>query len=161
MAKTILVVLSGASRIEMVTAYLEEVARAGMKVVFLFPFPVESWPYWRDHWIEADTPTQALSKAGELAARYSWASQRALVEQKISTAREVLRKKHVEVEADLYTGSWRKFIQNYKPRSEIHWIVMAVGLRDWIDHLISTTLSLLGLRRKARPISIPILHQMV
>ena len=162
MAKTILVALSAIDEIDKVTAYLEEVVKPGTKVVFMFPFPLEGWPYWRDHWVDTDSTRKAKSDAVEIMRRYSWQAQSELLRQKISAPCELLKKKDIEVKAGLYSGSLRCLIEQYKLQTDIQFVVMATCARDWFEYLLASAIASLGWqRRRSFPPPISILHQIV
>ncbi len=127
MAGQILVPLRGRDSIAEITPYLERLARPGMRVVFLIPYPVEPWLWWQDHWVTVESPTKAMRAGRKIAERYSWDLQRGLAEQKVSPARKVLHKAEVEIAVDVYTGSVRKVMASYTRNGDVHLIMMRAG----------------------------------
>ncbi len=127
MSGQILVPLKRHDRIEGIIPYLEEVGEPGMKVVFLIPYPVESWLYLKDHWVTTESAREAMLAGRRLMEKYSWGVQKGLAEQKVSLAREVFHRMGVEVAVDLYTGSLRKVVADYAANRDVHLIVVRAG----------------------------------
>ena len=127
MEDQILVPLKRHDHIEEILPYLEKIAHPGMRVVFLIPYPVEPWLWWRDHLVTMESPTEAMRAGRQIMERYSWDVQRGLAEQKVSPARKVLHKAEVEIAVDVYTGSVRKVMASYTCRGDVHLIMMRAG----------------------------------
>jgi hypothetical protein len=141
MAQKILVPLKKRDRVERLIPYLEEIAKPGMRVVFLLPYAAESWAYLGDHWITTESASKAMSKGRKITERYSWELQMGLAEQKISSLRKVLEPKEIEVAVDLYTASLRKVLKDHCAGGDVHLIMMKAGsdhpivrLLNWIFH---------------------------
>jgi hypothetical protein len=123
MAREILVIVKRSDRVEELLPYLEEVAKPGVRVVFLLPYPVPCWNYFRDHWITTESRTQALLQGRRIIERYSWKTQKIFAEQKIVAAREAFHKVGVEIVVDVYTGSLRRVVSEYAAKGDVHLIV--------------------------------------
>jgi hypothetical protein len=141
MNKKILVVLRRRDTADQMMPYLEEVAKLGMRVVFLIPYPVESWPCLKDHWIEADTARAALFASEKVLERYSWDVQKRMAEQKIAHLRAIFQKKHVEVGVDLYTGTLKRIVREHELDETIHLIVAQAEGRGWGSGLLARALA--------------------
>jgi hypothetical protein len=124
MAGQILVPLKRHDRIEEIIPYLEKLAKPGMRVVFLFRYPVDSWLYLRDHWVTTESSREAMLAGKKVIDHYSWDVQRGLAEQKISLARKALQERGIEVAIEIYTGSWRRLMDDYKANGDVHFIMM-------------------------------------
>jgi len=141
MAGKILVPLKRRNRAEEIIPYLEQIAKPGMRVIFLVPYPAELWAYLSDHWITTESASKAMLEGRKITEGYSWELQMGLAEQRISSLRRVLEPKEVEVAVDLYTGSLRKVLKGHCASGDVHLIIMKAGsdypivrLLNWILH---------------------------
>jgi hypothetical protein len=141
MNKQILVVLRRRDTADQMMPYLEQVAKPGMRVVFMLPYPVESWPYLKDHWIEADTARAALSASEKVLERYSWDAQKRIAEQKIAHLRAIFQKRDVDVGVDLYAGSLKRIVREHELDETIHLIVARPEGRGWARGLLARALA--------------------
>jgi len=146
----ILVLLRRNERVEEMVSYLRKIARPGMKVVFLIPYPIEPWLWLRDHWVETESPREALLAGIKIRERYSWEGQQALAEHKILPAREALGNKGVEVSVDLFTGGLSNVLRDYQPDEEVQWIMVRQGNGIRVKALLQRARSLLGLGGRPR-----------
>jgi hypothetical protein len=151
----ILVLLSRRDRIEGMLPSIEKIAQPGMRVVFLIPYPVELWPWFRDHWITTESRRTAIAAGRKIMREYSWEVQKSLAEQKISPAREVLHKKQVEVSVNICMSSMRKTIENHSVDREGRLVFLQAGSHYPPINLMRRILSLFGPFK--RPDSLPIL----
>src|SRR5262245_9909341 len=119
MAKRIVIPLKRNSPIEEILPGLGKIAQPGMRVVFLIPYPVESWSYRT-----TESPTKAMLAGREISHRSSWDLQRGLAEGKIAPARERLDSMQIEVAVHVYTGSLRKLLAAYKDDDETYLIML-------------------------------------
>ncbi len=140
MSGQILVPLKRHDRIEGIIPYLEEVAKPGMKVVFLIPYPVESWLYLKDHWVTTESAREAMLAGRKLMEKYSWEVQKGLAEQKVSLAREALNRMGVKVGVDVYTGSLRRVVADYAANRDVHLIVVRAGSDHPLIRLLRRTI---------------------
>lgn len=144
MAEKILVALKRDGQIDEIVSYVQEVWKPAMRVIFLFPYPIDSWSYFRDHWIEADSARGALLAAKEIMERDSWEAQRKRAAQMLAPALRALQNKGVEVEVDLYAGSVRRVVQDYMTDKDIHWIVMAPLGGGWFGYFLAKAVAACG-----------------
>ena len=113
MTGRILVALSSRDRIEELIPYIEEIATAGMRVVFLIRFPAHPWTWLRDHWVTTESSREATLVGRKIMERYSWDLQRALAEERVAPWHPVLQNIGVEVSVDLFTGSFASAVASY------------------------------------------------
>ena len=158
MAGHILVPLKRCDRVEEIIPYLEKVAKPGMRVVFLVPYPIQLGSYYRDHWITTESPTKAMLEGRKIVERYSWELQRGLAEQRISSVREVLAPMGIEVTTDFYTGSLRRVVEDYCASRDVHLIMMKAGSDYPIVRLLSWISTGFGLFKRPRPAPVLLLH---
>lgn len=159
MTGKILVVLKRNSRLEDIIPYIEKIVQPGMKVVFLFRYPVSGDFLWlEDHWVTTESPTKAMLAGQRIMERYSWDMQRTLAEQRVSIAREALRGRDIEVAVEIYTGSVRRLVKNYTANDDVHLILMGAGSGHPMMKLLRRTLPLLGLSGKPGSPPVFLLH---
>jgi hypothetical protein len=118
-------------RPEEIIPYLENLAKPGMKVIFLLRYPVKLWSYLRDHWIDTESPRKAQAAGQELAERYSPEAQIGFAEEKIAPARDALREKPISVEVELYTGNLRSKVLEHTAKGDVDWIIMPAPRSSW------------------------------
>ena len=121
MTAQILVPLGTNDRTDAIIPYIEKVARPGMKVVFLLPFPVGG-PRYSFH-----TDFFLLPRAEEMMNYYSWEGNLQRARRKLFFASEVLRPKGVEVAVDVYIGSLKKAIRSHVLDGDVHLIMTRAG----------------------------------
>lgn len=148
MAKDILVLLRSRDRVEHFIPYIERIAQRKMRVIFLVPYPVESWVYWRDHWVTTESSRGAMSEGREIMGRYSWETQRRLAEQRVFPAREALGHKGVKVSVEIYTGHGSGALQSHARGRDIHLILVRAGIALRIMKGLYRTTSLFGLFKR-------------
>jgi hypothetical protein len=125
MAGQILVPFNSRLPIKDTIPVIKEAAKAGMSVVFLFCYPVDSWGWFRDHWVTAESARDAMQAGKKIIERYSWEGQRALAEEMVAPFRYDLQKIGVKTVVDLYTGSLSSLLENYSRKDEISFIMQA------------------------------------
>lgn len=113
MESTIVVILKRYDNVDELVPLLDKLARPGMKVVFLAPYPVDPWLYLGDHWITSAFVTKTISDGNDLAAQYSWDLQKGLVEGRISCARRALERRGVEVVVEICPAPLKKARREY------------------------------------------------
>ncbi len=121
MTSRILVALRTNDRIKEIIPYVEKLARPGMKVVFLLPFPVGGAHY------NIHTDLFLLPRAEKTMNYYSWEEILQRARRKISFACEVLRPKGVEVAVDVYSGAVKKAIRDHVLNGGVHLIMTQTG----------------------------------
>jgi hypothetical protein len=104
MAKKFLVILKERDRIREILTILEGVVTPGAKVIFLVPYPVDTWAWLRDHWITTEFVRRAVPDGRRIMARYSWEEQKRLAEIRIASARRALENIGAEVSVVLQSG---------------------------------------------------------
>lgn len=114
--------------IDEVISCLENLARPGTTVIFLVRYPLEFWPYLRDHWVTTESARTATARGREIMAAYSWETQRKLAERKFATLRQALAKKGIEVEVNCYTGSLKAALLKYGGDPKVFWIVRPTSI---------------------------------
>lgn len=147
MAGQVLVPLKRHDEIEEIVPYLAEIAKPGMKVVFLLPYPVEGWSL-RDYWITTESVTEAMLAGRRINERSSWEVQRGLAELRISPARDALEKRKVDVAVDIYTGSLRSTLEDYAANRDVYWVLLRTGVSAPLLRLLSRANLLYGVIKK-------------
>lgn len=158
MAAQILVSLKRNDRIEGILPYIEEITKPGMKVVFLMPYPLNSWAYLQDHWVTTESPREAMLAGRKIIDTYSWDVQRGLAEQKVFPVREALSRKGVEVAVDVYTGGLKKAATDYMANGDVRLIMIGAGSGLRIMRFLRGAISLLGLSRRPSFSPVLLLH---
>jgi hypothetical protein len=123
MNETIVVALAIRDDVEEVISCSEFLAKPGMTVVVLLRYPLERWPYLRDHWIASESVRVAVEQGRRNLSRYSLASERELAERKFARVRQALGKLGVEVKIGFYTGSLKAKLEEYSADPQVSWIV--------------------------------------
>lgn len=161
MPPKILVALTAQYQVNDVLSCLKEVMKPGMKAVFLLPYPAQPWPYLRDHWIEAETAREAMLAGTKLLESYSWEAQTALAEQKFSAIRAALQKKEVDLEIQLYAGSFRKALQDHLARGDIYWIMTRAQTGDWLRSLSAVAFAPFGWFKRMKRSAVWLLYPVI
>ncbi len=149
MSGQILVALKRNEQMEEIIPYIEKIAQPGMKVVFLFPYPVTGDFAWLgDHWITTESPRKAMLEGRAIMEKYSWELQRGLAEQRASGAREALLRKGIELEVEVYAGSLRRVVREHAATEDVHLVMMPAGSSYPVIRLLRRMAPLAGLFRK-------------
>jgi hypothetical protein len=122
----LLITMTGHDPIEKLMPCLEILARPGMTVIFLFPYPVDSWSYFRDHRITVESAIHATAVGRKVEQRYNWDAQKELAQRIIAPAVSALQHKGAQVEIHLCAGSLAKAIKNYSVDKDVHCIMTQV-----------------------------------
>lgn len=158
MAGQILVVLKRHDRIGEVLPYIEKIAQPGRRVVFLIPYPVERWLWFRDHWVATESREEAVLAGRKIMAQYSWEMQRGLAEQKLSIACEALHNKGMQVCVDICTRSIRRAIKDYMADRETDLVLLPARDGHPLIGLLYRTLSLFGAVKRTGCAPVLLLH---
>ena len=150
MKKLILVPLKRSDRAEDLLPYVEEVARPGMKAVFMVPYPVDGF-----RWSHEECGRKAIEEGIRLARYYAWDTNLRKARVRFSPAMEALSAKGIEVAVELYAGSIRRAVRNCAEKGEVHLIVTRASVGQRFAGLFGGGNSLLGLFR--RPSFFPVL----
>jgi hypothetical protein len=137
MNKKILVPLGQYDRSEQMIPYIENVARPGMKVVFLVRYPVDGFI-----WAKEEYGLRAALEAKKLVSYYSWEGNLETAKKQVAPASEALRAKGVEVAVDVYAGSLKKAVRSHTLNGDVHLIMTRAGVGDWIARLFDGTNSI-------------------
>lgn len=136
MNKKILVPLGQYDRSEEMIPYIENVARPGMKVVFLVCYPVDGFL-----WAKEEYGMRAALKAKELVNYYSWEGNLENAQKQVAPTCEALRAKGIEGAVDVYAGGLKKAVRSHMLNGDVHLIMTRAGIGDWITRLFDGTSS--------------------
>ena len=150
MNKKILVPMKRNDRAEDLIPYVEKVARADMKVVFMVPYPVDGF-----RWSHEEYGRKAIEEAKRLVSYYTWDTNLQKAKDRISPALKDLPSKGIEVAVDLYAGSMRRAVRDYAAKGNVHLIVTRAGIGQRIAGFLNGSNSLLDLFK--RPALSPVL----
>jgi hypothetical protein len=122
----ILVALKNRYRMQEILPLIQRIAKPGMKVTFLVPYPIDCWAWLRDHWVETESVRNAVSAGKRIIAPYSWEEQKQLAERRISVAREAL----------VLQGRFRKTLREYVLNDDFQYVLMSAGTGETMLGLI-------------------------
>jgi hypothetical protein len=134
MNKKILVPLGQYDRSEEMIPYIENVARPGMKLVFLMRYPVDGFI-----WGKEEYGMRAALEANKLVNYYSWEGNVEKAKQQVAAACEALRSKGIEAVVDVYPGSLKKAMRRHMLSGDVHLIMTRAGISEWIAKLFDGT----------------------
>jgi hypothetical protein len=137
MNKKILVPLGQYDWSEEMIPYIENVARPGMKVVFLMRYPVDGFA-----WAKEEHGMRAALEAKKLVNYYSWEGNLEKAKKQIAPASEALHAKGIEAAVDVYAGSLKKAVRSHMLSGDVHLIMTRAGIGDWIERLFDGTTSI-------------------
>ena len=143
MDKLILVPLTRSDRAEDFVPYIVEVARPGMKAVFMVPYPVDGF-----RWSHEECGRKAIQEGMALADYYNWDNNFRKAKEIITPAVESLSAQGVDADVELYTGSMRRALREYAAKSETHLIVSGAGIGQKIAARLNGRSSLFGLFKR-------------
>jgi hypothetical protein len=150
MNKKILVPLEQYDRNEEMIPYIENVARPGMKVVFLMRYPVDGFI-----WGKEEYGIRAVLEAKKLVNHYSWEANLERAKQHVAPPCEALRAKGIEASGDVYAGSLKKAVRSHMLNGDVHLIMTRAGIGDWAAKLVDGIASVF--KRFRRPSFSPVL----
>ena len=130
----LLVTMTGHDPIEKLMPCLGILARPGMTVIFVFPYPVESWSYSRDHRITVESAIHATAVGRKVVERYNWDAQKEVAQRIIAPVVGALEDNGVKVEVHVCASSLAKIIKNYSVDKDIHWIVSQLPRPGFIGY---------------------------
>jgi hypothetical protein len=133
MSRQLLVPIKGRDRIEDLLPYLEDLARPGMKIVFLVHFGVNRF---------ADLAGQLLEIQGGLPTKFTADSvvPQANFTRRVERASQVLRRRGVRIEVKFYSGRWLSILRECQEADTHRLIVMRPGQPQvwrWLRNLFS------------------------
>ena len=115
--------------------YIEEIARDGSRVIFLLPYDPK--PGWLQARLNADqTEASMILACVDAAEHYRWEARSRLAERAVSSIRNNLKKRGVEVSMQLYAGGMKKAIKELTATTDFELIVMPVGMMDNITNFL-------------------------
>ena len=136
MNKKILVPMKRNDRVEDLFPYVENVARPGMKVVFVMPYPVDGL-----RWSTEEFGHKAIVEGKRLASYYTWDANLKKAKDRVSAASNGLSVKGIDVGVELYAGNMRNVVRDHAAKGDVHLIVTRAGIGDWIARLFDGTSS--------------------
>jgi hypothetical protein len=134
MNKKILVPLGQNDRTEEMIPYVENVARPGMKVVFMMRYPVDGFI-----WGKEEYGMRAALEAKQLVNYYSWEGNLEKAKKQVAPACEALSAKGIEADIDVYAGSLKKAVRSHALNGDVHLIMTRAGIGDQIARLFDGT----------------------
>lgn len=144
MNRKILVPLGQNDRSEEMIAYIENVARPGMKVIFLVRYPVDGFI-----WGKEESGMKAVLEAKKLVTHYSWEANLQRAQGKVASACTALCPKGVELAVDVYAGSLKNAVSSHMLNGDVHLIMTRAGMGDWFVRLLDGTSSVLNTFKRA------------
>ena len=139
MNKIILVPMRRDDRVEDLLPYVEEVARSGMKAVFMVPYPVDGF-----RWTREDCGRRAIDEGIRLADYYNWDTNLQKTRARMTPAMEVLSAKGIETAVELYAGNMARAIREYAGKDDVHLIVTRASVGSWLERLLAAAASVAG-----------------
>jgi hypothetical protein len=159
MGGQILVALKDDDRLEEIIPYIERIAQPGMKVVYLIRHSViVDLKTVQDFGMGLEFPEEPSSMQQKMERDSLEEEQARLSQHKVFLAQEALRKKGIEMVADVYRGRLKKVVERYLRKGDVKFILTrARGLVHNIGFL-QETLSLLGLFKRPMPSPMVLVH---
>lgn len=137
MTGEILVPLRRNDRIEQIVPYLEDVARPGMRVVFLIRYPVDGFRWLLNYVAVMETGNQASFAARKVMEQQNLEEQKEAAKRRLSSACEALRKRGVEIAVEVHARPLRLVVGLYATNGDLHCIVIPAGNDHPIIDLLS------------------------
>ena len=125
MGNYILVPLKTNDRVEEILPRIEEVAQAGMTVIFLTPYRANG--FFKNRRIRAELSTEGIPADKNALLKYSYEQQTRLADERVSFAREVLHGRGITVIAYAYMNRLRSVLKSYRRNGGIHGVLMRRG----------------------------------
>ena len=137
MNKKILVPLGQYDPSEEMVPYIENVARPGMKVVFLVRYPVDGFV-----WAKEEYAMRAALEAKKLVNYYTWEGNLEKAKKHVAPACEALRAKGIEAGVDVYAGTLKKAVRSHTLNGDVYLIMTRARIGDWIAQFFDGTNSI-------------------
>jgi hypothetical protein len=137
MTKKILVPLGRYDRSEEMIPYIENVARPGMKVVFLLRYRLDGIRLHKEEY-----GMKAALEAKNSVNYYSWEGNLENAKKRVAPACEALRAKGIEADIDVYAGSLKKAMRSHTLNGDVYLIMTRARIGDWIARLFDGTKSI-------------------
>ena len=116
------VLLEAHDRIEEIILRIEEVAQAGMTVIFLIPYQANG--LFENRRIRAELSRNGMLMDRKALMQYSYEKQTQLADERISIARETLHGRGVKVIAHVYMRRLASVLKSYRRNGRIHRVLM-------------------------------------
>ena len=143
MKKLILVQMKRDDRAEDLLPYVEELARPGMKVVFLLPYPVDGFRYSTEEF-----GIKTIEEGKRLVNYYKWDANQKKANDRIAPAAKALSAKGIEVVADIHAGRMANAVRDYAAEGDVHLIVTRANIAQRFAGRFGGGDSLLGLFKR-------------
>jgi hypothetical protein len=150
MKKLILVPLKRNDRVEDFVPYVAEVARPGMKAIFMVPYPIDGF-----RWSRADCGRKAIEEGIRLASYYDWETNLHKARVRLAPVLAALSANGIEAAVEVYAGNMRTALRDYAVKGEVHLIVTRGTIVSWIERLLDTAISVF--RTLKRPSVSPVM----
>jgi hypothetical protein len=122
MGNYILVPFNFSDQIEQIIPQIEEVAQAGMTVIFLISYQANG--FFETRRIRAELSINGMLSDRKALLQCSYEKQTRLAEERVSLAREILRRRGVEVIAYVYMNHLRSLLKSYKRNGGVHRVLL-------------------------------------
>lgn len=122
MGDYILVPLKTNDRIEEIIPRIEEVAQAGMTVIFLTPYQANG--LLKNRQMRSELSTKGMPTDRSTLTKYSYDKQRRLADERVSFARKAFHGRGIEVIAYVYMDRLRRLLKRYRRNGRIHRVLM-------------------------------------
>jgi hypothetical protein len=127
MAGKILVPLGGSDRIEQFLPYIEQVARPGVKIVFLVHSGLSGLKALMDEVLALQTGITPASLPGTNHQADFVKERVRSAEKEVLAACAALRNREVDIVVNVYAGSLRRALREHMQRDDIHLVMMRPG----------------------------------
>jgi hypothetical protein len=152
-AMKVLVPLKRNDQVKELMPYIEKVARPGMEVVFLVPYPMDGM-----RWSHEESGTKAIMEAKQLVEYYNWENNLQKARDRVSPALEVLGSRGISVAVDVYAGSLTAALKDYTAKGDVDLIVRRAGIGQRIAGLFNGSDSLWELFKRPRLFPVLLIH---
>jgi hypothetical protein len=154
MAKYILVPLSLNEDVEKIIPRIEQVAQAGMTIIFLIPYHTNR--FMKKRQMIEELSAKGISSDKKALLKYSYERQTRLADEKIAVVRERLAGRELKIIAYVYVGRLSGIVKNYKRAGNVHHVLKRQGSAIPIFGVISSLMANFSLvKRFASMLPIP------
>ena len=153
MTKKILVPLGRYDRSEEMIPYIENVARPGMKVVFLMRYRLDGIRLHKEEY-----GMKAALEAKNSVNYYSWEGNLENAKKRVAPACEALRAKGIDAAADVYAGSLTRAVRSHALNGDVHLIMTRAGIGQRIAGFLNGSRSLFDLFKGTAKSPVLLIH---
>jgi nucleotide-binding universal stress UspA family protein len=132
----LLVPLRGSDRIEQFLPYIEQIARPGVKVVFLVHLGTGRFQEIFDQLVAIHTGSAPALLSVRNADPESLNRRSRLIREKILLRCEALRKRGVEISVGLFAGSLRTAVREFAQKENVQLVIMRGATRNWLARIL-------------------------